>query len=302
MPKFIGIDIGGTGTRLVVADEKHEVHQEFKVATSSFSASSPIESVSNLAEWILKNVIDLKSIAAIGIGSTGPVNLVTGVINNPDTLPQFSGIDLGGQLSNLLNKEVWIDNDANAAGLSEANLGAGKDNSSVLCITIGTGLGVSMFKNGRPIRALDGQHPEGGHISVPNISASCYCGLYACWEKSASRLALEEIAKTRNEFFLIEGRCDFSKISENTWRDFGFRIADGLISHLVIFRPDITVLCGSIIENWSLFEKHLITRLEMHRGFSETKNIQHSTVGDLSGAIGAAMLAQFKIGKVSQPS
>ena len=102
--------------------------------------------------------------------------------------------------------------------------------------------------------------------------------------------------------FPIEGRCDFSKISENTWRDFGFRIADGLISHLVIFRPDITVLCGSIIENWSLFEKHLITRLEMHRGFSETKNIQHSTVGDLSGAIGAAMLAQFKIGKVSQPS
>ena len=106
MPKFIGIDIGGTGTRLVVADEKHEVHQEFKVATSSFSASSPIESVSNLAEWILKNVIDLKSIAAIGIGSTGPVNLVTGVIDNPDTLPQFSGIDLGGQLSKLLNREV----------------------------------------------------------------------------------------------------------------------------------------------------------------------------------------------------
>jgi len=302
MPKFIGIDIGGTGTRLVVADERHVIHQDFKITTSIFSASTPIESASHLAGWISKSVLDLESINAIGIGSTGPVNLVTGVIDNPDTLPQFSGIDLGGQLSKLLNKEVWIDNDANAAGLSEAILGAGKEHSSVLCITIGTGLGVSLFKNGRPIRALDGQHPEGGHISVPNISASCYCGLDACWEMSASRLALEEIAKTRNEFFLKEGRCDFSRISESTWRDFGFRIADGLTSHLVIFRPDIAVICGSITEHWSLFEKHLIARLEMHRGFSEIKNIKPSTVGDLSGAIGATMLAQFKIGKGTQLS
>ena len=186
MTKFIGIDIGGTGTRLVVTNERHQVLQEFKILTSSFSAHSNAESISLLNQWIVSNVLDLETIEAVGIGSTGPVNLISGEINNPDTLPQFSGVDLAGELSKLINRDVWIDNDANAAGLSEAILGAGKDYSSVLCITIGTGLGVSLFKDRKPIRALDGQHPEGGHIAIPGISAPCYCGLDACWEMSAS--------------------------------------------------------------------------------------------------------------------
>jgi len=297
MSKVIGIDIGGTGTRLVVTDAIHQVLQSYKTATTSFSAGSVTDSISLLNRWILENTIDFEDIEAIGIGSTGPVNLISGLIDNPDTLPQFSGADLAGELSRLINRDVWIDNDANAAGLSEALLGAGKGHSSVLCITIGTGLGVAQFKDGRPIRALDGQHPEGGHISIPNISAPCYCGLDACWEMSASRLALDEIAKSRSELILIDGRSDFSKFSEDTWQEFGYRIADGLITHLVICRPDVVVICGSIIAQWDLFQFHLLARLEAHRGFSETKNIKPSTTGDLSGAIGATMLARFKIGK-----
>lgn len=297
MSAYIGIDIGGTGTRLVVADENHQVLQSYKTPTKSFSAASGIDSVSLLNRWILENTGDFESIAAIGIGSTGPVNLISGVIDNPDTLPQFSGIDLASELSAMIKREVWIDNDANAAGLSEALLGAGMGYSSVLCITIGTGLGVSQFKDGRPIRALDGQHPEGGHISIPNISAPCYCGLDACWEMSASRLALDEIAKSRSELVLIDGHSDFSKFSEETWRDFGHRVADGLITHLVVSRPDVVVVCGSITDQWELFKLHLMERLEMHRGFGETKNVKPSSSGDLSGAIGATMLARFKIGR-----
>lgn len=236
----------------------------------------------------------------MGIGSTGPVNLVTGVIDNPDTLPQFSGIDLAGELAKKMKLPVWIDNDANAAGLSEAIFGAGKNYSTVLCVTIGTGLGVSLFKDARPIRALDGQHPEGGHISVPQVSAPCYCGLSACWEISASRLALEEIAKTRSEYFATNGRVDYSKFSESTWRDFGYRIADGLITHLVISRPEVVVICGSIIEKWDYFKSHLVQRLDSHRGFSETKNIQASSIGDISGALGATLLARMNIGKGAQ--
>jgi glucokinase len=183
----------------------------------------------------------------------------------------------------------------------KAILGAGKDYSSVLCITIGTGLGVSLFKDRKPIRGLDGQHPEGGHIAIPGISAPCYCGLDACWEMSASRLALAEIAKSKSELFLIDGRSDFSKFSEGTWREFGYRIADGLITHLVISRPEVVVICGSIIDQWDSFQSHLIARLKTHRGFGEIKNIQPSTIGDLSGAIGATMLARLKIGKGAHP-
>ena len=158
-------------------------------------------------------------------------------------------------------------------------------------------MGVSLFKDGKPIRALDGQHPEGGHIAIPGISAPCYCGLDACWEMSASRLALEEIAKSKSELFLINGRIDFSKFSESTWREFGYRIADGLITHIVISRPEVVVICGSIVDHWDSFKSCLFARLKTHRGFSEIKNIQPSTIGDLSGAIGATIFARLKIGK-----
>ena len=302
MSNVIGLDIGGTGTRLVVTNGRHEVLKEAKIATASFSASSPELSIKLLYSWIQESTKGMTFIESVGIGSTGPVNLVTGVIANPDTLPQFSGIDLAGELAKKMKLPVWIDNDANAAGLSEAIFGAGKNYSSVLCVTIGTGLGVSLLKDARPIRALDGQHPEGGHISVPEISAPCYCGLSACWEMSASRLALEEIAKTRSEHFTTNGRVDYSKFSESTWRDFGNRIADGLITHLVISRPEVVVICGSIIEQWDYFKSHLEQRLDRHRGFSEIKDIKASSIGDISGALGATLLARMKIGKGAQTS
>jgi hypothetical protein len=71
-----------------------------------------------------------------------------------------------------------------------------------------------------------------------------------------------------------------------------------------LFPPDRLIqalICGSIIDKWSSFQSYLVERLETHRGFSETKNIQASTIGDLSGAIGATMLAQYKIGKGARP-
>ena len=58
MTKFIGIDIGGTGTRLVVTNERHQVLQEFKTLTSSFSAHSNAESILLLNQWIVSNVLD----------------------------------------------------------------------------------------------------------------------------------------------------------------------------------------------------------------------------------------------------
>jgi glucokinase len=296
MTKFIGIDLGGTGVRLVVTDEDHKILQYSKISTKKFNAPTQRQSISMLQKWIEECVSDFKGIDAVGIGSTGPVDLITGIIHNPDTLPQFSGTDLAGDLSALLNCEVWIDNDANAAGIAESVLGSGKDFRSVLCVTIGTGIGVALINNGLPIRALDGQHPEGGHIRVSNIHAPCYCGLDSCWEMSASRLALERLARKQLEIGDIEAHLDYSRISPDTWREFGRRIADGLITHLVISRPELVVVCGSIIEQWHLFDSHVIDRLNSFRGFGETREVRPSHFGDLSGAIGATLMARNKIG------
>jgi hypothetical protein len=61
-------------------------------------------------------------------------------------------------------------------------------------------------------------------------------------------------------------------------------------------------VCGSIIEQWQLFDSHVIDRLNSLRGFGETREVRRSHFGDLSGAIGATLMARNKIGIGKFPS
>jgi glucokinase len=91
----VGIDIGGTGVKGVAITEQGKALASFDVPTSNFD-DSPIEILINQVKKILDTDYPLFS---IGIGASGPVNLKTFLINNQDTLPSFTGIDLFGSLS-----------------------------------------------------------------------------------------------------------------------------------------------------------------------------------------------------------
>ena len=91
---------------------------------------------------------------------------------------------------------AWIDNDAVVAGLAETHWGRAGATESLLCVTLGTGIGAVLIEAGRPRRAADGQHPEAGHIPVAGTGNPCYCGLPQCWEQVASRTALDRLRRS----------------------------------------------------------------------------------------------------------
>jgi predicted NBD/HSP70 family sugar kinase len=201
----------------------------------------------------------------------------------------FNDLNLATLMSERLDCTVVIDNDAVAFGLAESKWGSAASHSSILVVTLGTGIGTALISSGRPLRASDGQHPEGGHISVPD-GGPCYCGLSSCWEPVASRTALD---KLQTEYGLEAGQ-----LPPEAWSRYAEAVAVGLDTHLTIHRPEAVVLAGSAARYFPAFGDALRKALR-DRGASALKWLGATTLGD-AGAEGACLLAERRVGWTAQ--
>jgi glucokinase len=277
---WAGLDLGGTGTRAVIVDDEGRALDGATVPTDSFGAHA----VEQLALRLADLVDDPRRLAGIGIGASGPVDLATGQIHNPDTLPQFTGLDVAAGLQAALGAPTWIDNDAVVAGLAETQLGHAGPAESLLCVTLGTGIGAVLIEAGRPRRAADGQHPEAGHIPVAGTGHPCYCGLPQCWEQVASRTALDRLRRA--------GDLD----APGLWVQYGERVASGLITLVTLYHPTMIVVGGSVSQHWADLEAPLQDALSRFREYDQATSLEASTLGERAGALGAALLPQRGIG------
>jgi glucokinase len=275
---WAGVDLGGTGTRMVVADSSGGTHAVESVPTRSFAGSAPDDAASLLVDALLDMIPSGSGLVGVGIGASGPVDLTTGVINNPDTLPWFSGIDLVGLMADRMGLPVWIDNDAVVAGLAESTWGAGAGHDSVLCVTLGTGIGVALIEGGQPRRGGDGQHPEGGHIAVGGTGSPCYCGLDQCWEQVASRSALDRL-------MVRHGLEPWADAPREVWAEYASQLTRGLITHTSIQRPSAVVISGSVVSRWDHLREPLLTVLANRDYGDRPVEVLPGTMGDEAGAL-----------------
>jgi glucokinase len=167
---FAGIDIGGTGTRIVTYGPDGLIAQK-TTATADLAVGNSDTKISRLASNVLNLVPADARLLGLGIGASGPVDRNRGVINNPDTLPGFTGIGLVAGLERHLGLPVTIENDAMVAAIAEQRVGAGKHASRMLMLTLGTGIGVALVLDGQPFRGLNGAHPEASHFPIMSDGA-----------------------------------------------------------------------------------------------------------------------------------
>jgi glucokinase len=165
----VGIDIGGTGTRIVAIDHLGKVVSEIDTPTVDFAHRETPQARIDLLVSKVSTVLNGSKATSIGIGVSGPIDLRNGLIDNLDTLPAFTGLKLAEPIAKAFGTETWIDNDAVAAAHAELYLGNfenSKKTDSLISITLGTGIGVCALGPSGPFRTIDGQHPEASHISV----------------------------------------------------------------------------------------------------------------------------------------
>ncbi|MEG3126694.1 ROK family protein [Pantoea cypripedii] len=296
-PLRAGIDMGGTGTRLILIDGLQEV-AALTLPTADFAALSQQQRSVALVAYLRQICPVDGHIISLGIGASGPVNNKHGVIENGDTLACFSHFPLLEEMRQQLQVPVSIDNDAVTAALGELHAGAGTGSSRMLMVTLGTGIGVAMLDKGKPLRTHDGRHPEAGHIPVSGDSHRCYCGITGCWEMSASRSWLQQALKPllpdlewqQLSVALLLEKSEQNSLLAELFRQYGERVGRGLSTLLTLYGPEITVLSGSAAGLMPLFHSGLQHALQRAGGYALHPNIVTSSLGDLAGSLGAALL------------
>jgi glucokinase len=282
----LGVDLGGTGTRVVVLDAGGQVVRRASVPTA---VGEPDQAVPAL----LATLADLArghDVGAAGIGASGPIT-AGGIIDNQATLPAYTGVDLAAAVRQQTGWSCVIDNDAAAAAMGEYTYGAGRGSRACLTVTLGTGIGVAVIRDGQLFRAGDGTHPEAGHIAVRDSPVSCYCGLARCWEQAASRTCLEGLVGGSPATAAAAARAGDARAARSFER-YGQQVAAGLGTLLTVFRPDRVVLGGSAAQYLDLFAAPLTTALDRQPPYEWLPPIVAAELGDLAGAIGAAVLAR----------
>jgi glucokinase len=292
----VGIDLGGTATRFVAVDARGQVRARRTVGTPR--SGNPNE-LRRFINQNVRTVVEGSQILSIGIGASGPID-ADGVIQNPDTLPAFTGVDLLPAMEREFHHRPAIDNDAVTAALGEARLGAARSNPNMLMVTLGTGIGVCLLQHGQPFRAADGSHPEAGHLSIGGPDAPCYCGRSTCWEQVASRRALQDAA-TRLFDDARDSSKDIDRASQlastgdaaaiEMFANYGRRLGEGLSNLIAAYGPNFVVVGGSGSNYLPSYGPALREHLLEIEDCSPIP-IVGAQLGEDGGAIGAALLGR----------
>jgi len=182
----IGVDVGGTSTRIVVYGAEGDVVS----ATTSATPSGPDAVLDHLAIGLDDAIHRHEApIGHVGVGFPGRVSS-DGTVSMALNLGIDGPLAVGAELSRRLGRGVSVENDVNAAALgSWAALGLEGD-SSLVHLSIGTGFAAGIVIGGRIVHGHTGTAGEIGHVPAPGSDVECHCGQRGCVEARVSGAAL----------------------------------------------------------------------------------------------------------------
>ncbi len=202
MKKFaIGVDLGGTNLRIAAVDEQGTLVEKVTLGTKVARGRDLV--IADMCDAIQAMSDKFKNSApllGIGVGVPGIIDMRTGVVCESPNLQDWVGYPARDAIEKRLNTVVILENDANVAALGEQWLGAAKDFSDMVMLTLGTGVGGGLVMGGDIWRGANGMAGEFGHTTVDADGHVCGCGNRGCLEQYASapavlRMAREAIAK-----------------------------------------------------------------------------------------------------------
>jgi len=156
-----GVDLGGSYTRVLLADEAGTEIASAARPTPRDDAGRVIALIVDLCrELAAESGIGWDQVGRIGLGVPGVADRESGALHLAPNLPPFDGVDLAGALREALRVTVAIDNDVNAATLAEHRHGLGADLDDFAFIAVGTGVGMGIVAGGRLQRGATGAAGE----------------------------------------------------------------------------------------------------------------------------------------------
>jgi len=186
---YLGIDIGGTSTKLGLADNSGTFLSENAFCTASYSSSDQFLSA---LEGEIIRMVSLVGDQLQGIGVGAPsANYRTGIIENAANLGWKGQLNVKQRLEDMMNCPVALTNDANLPAIGEMRFGSAQTMDNFMTVSLGTGLGAGIVSNGQLIGGHHGMAGELGHINVKPNGRQCGCGRRGCLETYVSATGLK---------------------------------------------------------------------------------------------------------------
>jgi glucokinase len=317
---IVGVDLGGTTTKLAFINLNGEILYKWEIPTDNSNEGQNI--TTNIANAIDQKLVELKvqktKLIGIGMGAPGPIDYETGVVLNVVNLGWKDNFPLQESLHSLTGLPVAIENDANCAALGEMWNGAGKGTSDLVCVTLGTGVGGGVIANGNIVRGINGAAGEIGHItSIPFGGAPCNCGKSGCLETIASatgivRLAEAELSKPESQgqlavVFAENGKVtakdvfdcarNDDELAKKILNEVTFHLGFALANIANTLNPEMIVLGGGVSRAGDILLDLVIANFSKYT-FSAARDSTHlslAILGNDAGVIGAAWLIKNKL-------
>ena len=291
MMYYICIDIGGTSIKYGVLSENGEIFIDGTVSTKVTEKENFILSD---VKKLVRNILDEYrnyEIKGICVSTAGVVNPEKGEIAYAGpTIPKYTGTKIKEELEKEFSISCEVENDVNCAGLGEYWRGAGKGSKSMVCLTIGTGIGGSVILDGKLLNGIGYTAGEIGYMDVngdyiQNIASSKYLVEKVQKEKveregitdTITGVDIFELAKRGDEICI----AGINEIISN--------LAVGVRNIIYLLNPEVIVIGGGITAQKEYLEEKI--RKEVNDGmisdmFRKTR-IELAQQGNQAGLLGA---------------
>jgi glucokinase len=314
MAGYGGIDLGGTKIQAAIVDDRFNVLGSARRATPT--SGGPVDVAAEMEAALREAARDADrdpaGLRGIGVGSPGAIE--DGDVTSARNLPGWEGtFPLGRTLRAALGVEVRVGNDVRVATNAELKLGAGRPYSSLLGVFWGTGVGGGVILDGKPWTGRGGAG-EIGHMVVKIDGARCTCGRRGCMEAYSGRAAMEAHARKQHEqhgrktdLFKLMHKQGRERLTSGVWaraledgdeltveiiaRAVG-ALGAGIASAVNLLDVEAVIIGGGLgVRLGDPYAARIAAAMLPHLFIdSRPPHVHVAALGDLGGAIGAALL------------
>ena len=316
----LGVDLGGTNIKLALVTAQGAVVEKTSVPTQAEGGPGHVlKRISDHGLALIARAPDPKAVACAGIGSPGPLNSAEGIIYEAPNLG-WKNVEARRILREQMSLPVALNNDANCAAWGEYWAGSGRHSRTMLCLTLGTGIGGGVVINGQLFKGACDAAGEFGHVTIDYDSPLPYYMNRGCLEDYASatglsrfaRMAIEKGERTALRLDpkdasrptardIYEAAQAGDELAARLLRDCGTWLGVGVANLINAFNPDRIVFTGGMVAAWDRLAGPLMAEVKT-RAFP--KSVEACTIcpGSLwedAGVIGAAGLGMIEMEKAT---
>ncbi|NUW31370.1 ROK family glucokinase [Nonomuraea sp. SMC257] len=307
----IGVDIGGTKVSAGVVDENGAIVEQALRKTPADRPDLIAETVAD----VVRELAEGRDVEAVGVGAAGFVDESRSVVRFAPNLA-WREEPLQKKISGMVGLPVVIENDANAMAWGETRFGAGRGQSHIVCLTVGTGIGGGLVFDGALFRGHWGMAAELGHMQVVPDGRPCGCGQRGCWEQYASgnalvmearRIAEEQPERAGILLGLAGGKIEGEEVTEAArqgdeaslaaFASLADWLGQGMADLAAVLDPGCFIVGGGVSRASDLFldrAREAFAQRLTGRGHRPLPEIRLAELGANAGMVGAADLARHR--------